>query len=331
MTVLVTILIALLLAALSLALASWLLALRISRRHPAHGRFAEIAGLRIHHVDEGPRDDRLPVVVLHGASGSLDEPRSALGPVLPHRRAIYLDRPGHGYSERGHREMSAPAEQAGIVAGLLDHLGIDRAVVVGHSWGASVAAAFAVLHPERTGGLVFVAPATHPWPGGVTWYYRLSGTPLVGRLFAHTVAPLAGLTVLRAATAAVFAPDPVPLDYVERARVALVLRPGSFLANARDVAGLKPRVAAFETRYREIRAPAVIVTGDRDGVVWPSIHADGLARDIPGAELVLLPGTGHMPHHVHPQVIVDAIDRVTRRSMALGAVAPQASASADTA
>jgi pimeloyl-ACP methyl ester carboxylesterase len=293
---------------------------RIERRHPPLGSFAEIDGLRIHYVDtapgDRPEDPRPPVLFIHGASGNLDEPRAALGPHLPDRRTIYFDRPGHGHSARGPSTMASPAAQARIAARLLDRLGVDRAIVVGHSLGGSVAAAMAVLHPEKVAGLVFVSPATHPWPGGVTWYYTVSTLPVVGRLFAWTLALPFGSLAMEAAARGVFHPQPMPARYTELARVPLVLRPGNFLANAADVASLKTEVTALSPRYREIAAPTAIVTGDADGVVWPSIHSEGLKRDVPGAELTVLTGVGHMPHHTHPDAVVAAIDAVTARAAA---------------
>lgn len=297
-------------------------AARISAKYPPMGRFAEISGLRVHYLDVRPGDrvddPRPPVVCIHGASSSLDEPRSALGDRLAERRVIYFDRPGHGHSERGSRGMSAPSEQARVLAGLLDHLGVDKAVIVGHSFGAAVAVAFGVLYPERVAGHVFVAPATHPWPGGVTWYYTASRISFIGRLFAWTLALPIGSLAMRSAAKGVFDPNPMPPAYPQVARIPLVLRPGNFVANALDVADLKANVIALSPRYVEITAPTIIVTGDADAVVWPSIHSEGLKRDIAGAELVTLAGVGHMPQHVRPDAVIAAIDRITERAMRAG-------------
>ena len=96
----------------------------------------------------------------------------------------------------------------------------------------------------------------------------------------------------------VFAPQEAPADYAERAAIALVLRPQTFLANARDVAGLNAFVTRQAPRYASIKAPTVIITGDRDTVVSPDIHARRSLRRLPQSKLVVLEGVGHMPHHV---------------------------------
>lgn len=292
---------------------------RIGRALRSVGTMLRVDGVDLHILDEtppGPTDGLPPAVFLHGASGNLNEPRTAMAGRLPGRRCLYLDRPGHGHSSRPGRRYASPAAQADLVDGLLGRLGIERAVVVGHSWGGAVAAALAVSHPDRVAGLVFVAPATHPWPGGVSWTYRIAARPIIGRLFAWTLVYPIGIVTLEKAMAGVFHPEPVPERYRTSAHIELVLRPSAFIANAEDVADLKANVTALAPRYPEITAPTVIVTGDRDAVVWPSIHSEGLKRDIAGAELVLLPGAGHMPHHTHPDAVVAAIARVTERHLA---------------
>ncbi len=299
-----------------LAGASAVGAILVTRRYPPSGRFADAGGVRFHYVDPRPEAGGLPVVVVHGASGNGEEARVALDPLLSDRRAVYPDRPGHGHSSRGPAGMSAPAEQAAAIAALMDRLGIDRALLVGHSWGAAVAAAMAVTRPERVAGLVLLAPATHPWPGGVAWYHAVLRLPLVGALFAWTVPLPAGLIVMGPAVTEVFAPDPVPDGCVDRCRIPLVLRPWTFRWNSADIANLKANLAAMAPRHVEIRAPTVIVTGDRDTVVAPFIHAGALAREIEGAELVTIPDAGHMPHHAHPDRVAAAIRRVSETAAA---------------
>jgi pimeloyl-ACP methyl ester carboxylesterase len=106
----------------------------------------------------------------------------------------------------------------------------------------------------------------------------------------------------------VFAPQPVPADYVERAAVRMVLRPAQFMANARDVIALKPDVTAQVPRYRELKMPVVIFTADRDTIVPPETHARPFAAAVPGVRLIELPGAGHGLHHVAADAIVAEID-----------------------
>jgi pimeloyl-ACP methyl ester carboxylesterase len=299
--------------------ASRLLAWQAEARFPPLGEFAVIDGVRLHYIDipADGRGDLPPIVFLHGASGNARDLHGAFAQDLTGRaRLIFPDRPGSGYSERGSDDMAAPDAQARLIAGLLQHLGVERAIVVGHSLGSAVAAAFAVGHPQQTAGLVFIAPATHPWPGGdVTWYYDVANLPLVGRLFTETLAIPFGNLLYRSAIKGVFAPNKVAPDYALRSGTQLVLRPDNFRHNALDVGQLFAHVERLSPSYRTISAPAVIITGDADSVVRADIHSIGLKRDLPDASLVWLAGTGHAPPYTATREIVMEIERLAERIM----------------
>ncbi|BCH22032.1 esterase [Mesorhizobium sp. L-8-10] len=304
---------------------SWL----IERRHPPVGSFTEIGGARIHyvHVPASPDADLPPIVFIHGASANLNDQMVPLRPLLEGRaELLFVDRPGHGWSERG-AGNETPDGQAATIAALMDHLGIDRAVIVGHSFGGAVAAGFALTRPERTSGLVFVSAATHPWPGGGTsWYYSIAARPWLGRLFVETIANPAGSRRVAAATECVFAPNKVPDAYLQAAAIPLVLRPSAFRFNAVDVEGLYRHVSTAAPRYREIAVPTVVISGDRDTVVYEEIHSVGLARDIPGAELVWVRNLGHKPDWHAPELVAAAIEKVAGRERDLRAIAALAEA-----
>lgn len=59
--------------------------------------------------------------------------------------------------------------------------------------------------------------------------------------------------------------------------------------------------------------PALVVTGTEDSIVWPSIHCEGLLRDLPHAQLLCLDKAGHMPHHTHTAMIVRGLEQLVRR------------------
>lgn len=162
---------------------SWL----IERRNPPIGEFAEINGARIHyvHIPAPANADLPPIVFIHGASANLKDQMLPLRPLLEGRaEMLFFDRPGFGWSGRGPGNNEDPSAQANTIAALMDRLGIKKAIIVGHSFGGVVTAAFGREHADRTLGLVFLSPATHPWPGGATsWYYDVTTIPVLGPLF----------------------------------------------------------------------------------------------------------------------------------------------------
>ncbi|MDX8519138.1 alpha/beta fold hydrolase [Mesorhizobium dulcispinae] len=297
----------------------------IERRNPPVGAFAEINGARIHyvHIPAPTGADLPPVVFIHGASANLRDQMLPLKPLLEGRaELLFLDRPGFGWSERGAGNNETLAAQADTIAALMDRLGIEKAIIVGHSFGGAVTTAFARTHPGKTLGLVFLAPVSHPWPGGATaWYYKLTATPIIGWLFSETLGYPAGMLQIGDATTCVFSPNKVPDGYVDATSIPLVLRPRAFRANARDVAQLYDYVRAASPGYRDIKAPTVVISGDRDKVVYATIHSVGLERDIPGAELVWVRNLGHKPDWVAPDLVVGAIEKAAGGAVDLQAMA----------
>ncbi len=285
-------------------------------RFPPIGQFLTVQGTRLHLIDlPGPNDDAPTIVMIHGASGNVRDPIHTLGHRLNAQyRVIAIDRPGHGHSVRTGRKQSDPRIQASLIAEALNVLNANSAVVVGHSWGCAVSAALGYLHPDRVAALVFMTPATHPWPGGVDWHYRVGSKPITGRLFAELLAFPAGLMLIPCALRKIFRPALPPTSFRRTIGAAMVLRPASFIANCQDIADLYPNLIAMEHRYPEISAPVEIVTGETDAIVAPAIHSYGLARDIDGAALSILANAGHMPHWTEPDRIIQIIDRAVERS-----------------
>jgi pimeloyl-ACP methyl ester carboxylesterase len=291
----------------------------IERAHPPAGRFVEVSGQRLHLVEMGigaDIPDRPAVVLIHGASGNLEDMRLALGNRLSGRyRVVLIDRPGHGWSERGSGgEQASPAHQAALIHAALAKLGIARAVIVAHSWAGSLATAYALNYPDGVTGMVLLAPATHSWSTGIAWYYNLLTTPVVGPLFAYTLGLPLGAAVIGPGVTAVFSPQPAPPDYIRDTALMLGLRPAELLANAEDVAGLNAFVAAQSPRYPEIAAPTIIFAGSDDTTVSPRIHAQALAAALPHARLVMLPHVGHLPQYAMPEAVVAAIDEVAKNA-----------------
>ncbi|MDZ7823113.1 MAG: alpha/beta hydrolase [Ahrensia sp.] len=286
---------------------------QIERSYPPVGSFKTVNKTKLHyvHIKASENADLPPIVFLHGASGNLLDQMAVYGEKLKSRAdLIFIDRPGHGYSSRGLKSNAMPDGQAATIAALLDELGIDKAIIAGHSFGGVVTVSFALNHPNKTIGTVFMSPVSHAWPGGVTWYYNLTSIPIIGRVFSETLALPAGLTRLVSGTACVFAPNEPTADYGKKTAVPLVLRPYHFRNNAVDVAGLYDYVVKTSPRYREIKTPSIIITGDKDTVVLPDVHSRGLNRDIENSELYFIQNMGHKPDHLAADMVVAALENI---------------------
>nr|WP_319384177.1 alpha/beta hydrolase [uncultured Roseibium sp.] len=297
---------------------------QIRRRYLPDGSVFEADGVNLHYhlYKVSEQDRRAPVLVfLHGASGNAYDMQMAFLEALKGRHSLlFIDRPGLGFSSCRLPGSDRPGGQAEAIAGLLEALEIETAIVVGHSLGSAVTAALGLAAPDRVKGLAFLAPVTHEWPGGVNWYYTVAAMPVIGALFCWTLTlPVGGLLAPSAMTN-VFLPDRSPRDYAAGIRLPLLFRPPSFRANARQIAFLKPEIICQSRSYSMLRQPALVVSGTEDTVVWPSIHCEGLMRDLPNAQLLMLDEAGHMPHHTHTEDIAKALSRLVRRVEEEGAM-----------
>lgn len=276
---------------------------------PAQGRMIEVAGASLNVVDIGPREAAPPIVMIHGASSNLEAMRQPLGEMLArNHRVILIDRPGHGWSSRMRERDSTPSIQARMIDEALEKLGVGTAIFVVHSWSGALGARMALDYPKRVAGLVMLAPVAYPWRGGVAWYNRLATTPVVGPLFAYTIALPLGFFLAESGARGVFVPQIMPDGFISDTATPLLLRPREFIANARDVVTLKAAVAEQAQRYAEISVPTVVISGDVDMTVSTNIHSRPFASTVPNARLIVLPEVGHMIQNAAPELVIAEIE-----------------------
>jgi pimeloyl-ACP methyl ester carboxylesterase len=137
----------------------------------------------------------------------------------------------------------------------------------------------------------------------------LNVAPAIGPVVRNTVGPMLCALTGRAAVRALFSPNPVPPTFAEFP-ASLALRPSQIRASAEDGTTLREWAERTSWHYRDIRVPIVIIAGDEDKAVDYRGHAIRLHYDIPGSQLRILPHTGHMVHHVHPDAVVEGIETV---------------------
>ncbi|MDD1747282.1 MAG: alpha/beta hydrolase [Methanomassiliicoccales archaeon] len=299
------------LAIITLLLLTSTLVLSINKKRlPRACEFIEVQGTRLHYCQKGSGP---PVVLLHGSNGSSNDFRlSIMDELSKDFRVLAFDRPGHGYSQKAPGKQESCAVHGDLVREAWKSLGLERPVVVGHSSAGAVLMDMAVRHPEDVSGLVVLSGVVHSFEGKevpVMGLYRALGrrylgTALIWLLFL----PLGGL-IGRWLLKFTFAPDPVPKDY-RKAGIALALRPSSLRAEAVDLECVGRTLRAVEGSYAGIRLPMVMVVGEKDRNVPPEAQCLRLSHEVPGAELVLLKDTGHMPMFTRPNEVIAAVHRV---------------------
>ncbi len=222
-------------------------------------------------------------------------------------RAIAFDRPGFGHSERpGNRRWTAGA-QASLLPRAFQLLGIERAIVVGHSWGTLVALALALDHPGLVSSLVLASGYYFPTPRADVALMSPPAIPLIGPVISHTVAPFIGEAIAPKLIARMFAPQGVSPRFANEYPLTLALRPSQIQAFSEDTSQMTAAAEALSGRYRSLFPPVVIIAGDADEIVSYR-QAQRLHGEVPGSRLDILRGGSHMVHHIDPQRFMRGIE-----------------------
>jgi pimeloyl-ACP methyl ester carboxylesterase len=260
--------------------------------------FIEVRGQVVHLRDEGPRDDPLPVVLIHGTSASLHTWEGWVAALKGRRRVISFDLPGFGLTGPFAGEYT-PGDYRGdtyarFVLDLLDALQVPRAVVGGNSLGGEVAWRLAVMAPDRVQALVLVDAAGLAFtPESVPLGFVIALLPVVNRI-SEWVLPR---SVVAQSVASVYGdPARVTPELVDR-YFELALREGN-----RRALGQRMRtqvVGEGVERMARITQPTLILWGGRDRLIPPAV-GKVFQQQISGSRLVVFDELGHVPHEEDP-------------------------------
>ncbi len=267
-----------------------------------YSRFAEVDGVRVHYQEAG--DPNGPVMVLlHGfASSNLVWSKVLLPLSEAGFRVIAPDLLGYGYSGKPREFDYTISRQAEMVVGLLRQLQIERAIVVGSSYGGAIAATIALDFPEVVNKLVLVGAVTNNRP---TRYMlmRLFGSPIIGDILSPFV--VGSRRLLRFRMKRVYDRHKWELDErrVQARHVPLQTR-GSHRAIIRTVRRWDAERVSRDAHL--ISHPTMVLWGDTDREV-PVADGHRLQEEIPGARLIVFRECGHLPHEEYPREFIQVV------------------------
>lgn len=294
---------------LALGLANLLLARQAERRHPPIGEILTLGKARVHALRQG---EGPPIVLIHG-NGSLMQDFQVAGLVdrLARRHEVILfDRPGFGHSNRPSGTDWTPEAQASLLARAADQLGIRNPIVVGHSFGALVAMAWALDRPSDVAALGLISGYYYPTLRPDARLQALLSLPLVDRALAWTLLPFQARLSAPLAARLLFAPaDPTPA-FEQHMPKSLLSRPQQVRASAHDGAQLPAAAERLHRRIHALHLPTLVAWGAGDRMVWPRGQADRLAEELPHVDTLMVEGAGHMLHHSAPAAVAEAIERL---------------------
>jgi pimeloyl-ACP methyl ester carboxylesterase len=279
---------------------------------PKEGEIAQNSAeskITLHYLKKG--SGAQTVVLLHGFGASTFSWRPVYDKLAEDFTVIAYDRPAFGLTERpttwekddwADGSPYSLASQVVLLQGLLDELGVEQAILVGHSAGAPVAVSFALAHPERVQALVLEAPAIIG--GGVPSFVKaLTALPQLRRLGPLLVRNIAisGPDTIRQAW---HDPSEIPAETLAGYQVPLQ-------AEHWDVAlwefTLARQANGLEAQLANVTQPTWVIAGDDDRIV-PTENSRLVSEKIPTAEWILVPACGHLPHEEKPSEFLQVFE-----------------------
>jgi pimeloyl-ACP methyl ester carboxylesterase len=275
----------------------------------SQGSFVRVAGMRIHYLERP--GSGTPVVLIHGLPGTAED-FNEVTPLLAGHRTIAIDRPGFGYSGDGYVKFDRQVE---VLDALLRQLHVARPILVGHSYGGTLALGFAERNPSEVRGLVLVDAAAAGTR--VSAFERVQAhvvnflqLPVIHQIADATFGQLLDTVSVDMTDGKAFHPQPVASAHRHRV-LAINMTKGNLEAYGGEELAANGVIQQIDRRLGAIAMPAVVIQGAKDELVKP-IYGRRLAAALPHARLRLVPG-GHMAPYTHPAVIAEAVQSLARR------------------
>jgi pimeloyl-ACP methyl ester carboxylesterase/predicted small lipoprotein YifL len=275
--------------------------------------FLDVDGLQVHYKVVGRGEPT--IILLHGFAASVFSWREVMDPLGEVGTVIAFDRPAFGLTERPmpsdweDENPYSPEAQANLTVRLMDELGVQKAVLVGHSAGGTIALLTALRYPERVEALVLEDAAVYEIGGAPDWLRPLLRTPQMARVgpFLVRTITLWGEAAIRTAWDD---PDKITVELVSSYKKPLQAENWD---RALWELVLVSHPLGLEERLDEVSVPVLVITGENDRFV-PARHSERLAAELAEAELVKIADCGHVPHEERPGLFLQAMTEFLIRS-----------------
>ena len=270
-------------------------------------KFIEVVGHDVHYLTAGdPSSDKL-ILLLHGFGANVSTWDLVLDELGTEGFVVAYDRAAFGFTERpetwsGTNPYSS-AGQLEVIQALIDEFGAGKEVVIlGHSAGGNLAAAFAAANPESVDELILLAPAVYSTGGGPSWLNWIYDIPQLNHVGPALVSSIAtsGLDLLQE-------------SYYDKSLVTEELT-AKYTAPLKIVGWEKafwnynkaPRTTNVDKQLALLTVPTLVITGDTDEVV-ATADSIRLAGELPNAQLVVIENCGHLPNEEKSQEFLTAV------------------------
>lgn len=248
------------------------------------------------------------VVLIHGTLTLLQDMWLGLASsFLPNHRVIALDRPGHGSSERLRLFDASPWRQAEIIREALHAIGGVDPIIVGHSYGGTVALCYGLAYPIETVGVVALAPLCFPEIRLEHLLFGARSIPVLGEAIAQVLAADVDPALLTLLWHAIFLPQAMPAGFAAGFPFAHAMGPEHMSVEGEDAMAATAALVRAALAYGACPVPVRILGGTADLVINNALHGFLAAQMMPDAHFTWLPGAGHMLHHFAQEKVVEAV------------------------
>jgi len=268
---------------------------------PAPSQFLDIEGMSIHLRDEGVKNDKTPILLIHGTGASLHTWDGWVDALKQDRRIIRFDLPAFGLTGPEPSNNYKIERYAEVVVAVLDKLNVDKAIIAGNSLGGFISWATTVIYPERVSQLILVDASGYPYDSkSVPIGFKLSSNPLTASMLKNF---LPKSLVAKSVRNVYGNPDLVTDDLVQR-YYELTLREGNRKALKQRL--IQTRPGPLADKIPTISVPTLLIWGEKDLLI-PLKFGERFDREIPNSELVVFKELGHVPHEEDPEATVNAV------------------------
>ena len=281
--------------------------------NPPRGRFIDVDGVRLHYVERG---NGRPLVLLHG-NGSMIQDFESSGLIdlaAENYRVNVFDRPRFGHSLRPRNVVWSPEAQADLFKKALDRLSVPRVIVLGHSWGASVAVAPAIRHPSFVEALVLASGCYFPTARADVAASSVPTIPGLGDIISYTISPILSRLMWPVILRKVFGPRSVPGKFAGFPK-EMAVRPSQIRASAAEAALMIPAAFASSKTYSELELPTIIIAGADVRLIDINEQSVRLHDEVKQSKLHRIAGAGHRIQQSATPDLMAAIDEAAAETL----------------
>ena len=289
------------------------LAQKAQRDNPPKGHFIEVDGVRLHYVERGKGR---PLVLFHG-NGSMIQDFESSGLIdlaAKNYRVIVFDRPGFGHTSRPRDVVWTPEAQADLFANALDRLNVQQAIVLGHSWGESVAVALAIKRPALVEALVLASGYYFPTARTDVFALSVPAIPGLGDIFSFTISPIVSRLMWPALLRKMFGPRSVPEKFAGFPK-EMAVRPSQIRASAAETALMIPAAFSSKKTYDDLAMPIIIIAGEEDRLIDIDEQSARLHDEVKQSKMHRIAGAGHMVQQSATGDLMAAIDQAAAETV----------------